>query len=102
MLSTCLPFFEVQVPSCRKMLFYGTAGLLAMVRLNNTNALFVYNVFHLDSLQGFEHTLINPHSVSLYVYASFFLRQEFNGQCNLSVDFTIRQAESQFSCHFLA
>lgn len=49
MLSTCLSFFEVQVPSHRKMLFYGIAGLLAMVKLNNTNALFVYNVFHLDS-----------------------------------------------------
>ena len=67
MLSTFLPFFKVQVPLCGKMLFYGIAGLLAMVRLNDTNALFVYNVFYLDSLQGFKCTIINPHRVVLYV-----------------------------------
>ena len=58
MLSTFLPFFEVQVPSRGKMLFYGIAGLLAMVRLNDTNGLFVYlllffffffNIFFLDT-----------------------------------------------------
>ena len=65
--STFLPFFKVQVPLCGKMLFYGIAGLLAMVRLNDTNALFVYNVFYLDSLQGFKCTIINPHRVVLYV-----------------------------------
>ena len=66
-LSTFLPFFEVQVPSPGKMLFHAIAELLAMVRWNDINALFVYNIFHLDSLQGFKHMLSNPHGVLLYV-----------------------------------
>ena len=86
MLSTFLPFFEVQVPSRGKMLFYGIAGLLAMVRLNDTNGLFVYNVFYLDSLQGFKRTVINPHRVLLYVWTSFLFRQEVNRQGNANID----------------
>lgn len=38
-LSTCLPFFEVQVLSGGKMLFCDITGLLAMVMLNNKNAM---------------------------------------------------------------
>ena len=86
MLSTFLPFFEVQVPSRGKMLFYGIAGLLAMVRLNDTNGLFVYNVFYLDSLQGFKRTVINPHRVLLYVWTAFLFRQEVNRQGNANID----------------
>ena len=86
MLSTFLPFFKAQVPLCGKMLFYGISGLLAMVRLNDTNALFVYNVFYLDSLQGFNCTIINPHRVVLYVWTSFLFRQEVNRQGNANID----------------
>lgn len=77
MLSPCLPFFEVQVLSCWQMLFCDIAELSALVTLNNTDALFMYSVFHQGSFWGFKY-ILNPHSIvgmSFIVGMYFFIPQ---------------------------
>lgn len=78
MLSSCVSFFEVQVPSHRQMFFCGIAKLLATVKQYQC---FIYR----QGLCETKYTLINPHSISVHTCTSLFLRQELNRQCSLSV-----------------